>query len=315
MGYQGMNHVRVFTAIGLMLLGGQPCLWAGSPEPLVSWLPVGAETMRASDSSVPLPFGFGVQLAYVDQEISFNDLQLGFGTSDITPSGVSLTDATAKDTAVTGQLEAWLLPFLKVYGTLGAVDNVSTMTANVPSQSFDISIDLGVPGLPPLVIPIDVPAWSFDIDANTYGPIWGGGMTLGSSYRWLVASIDANYQRSELKSSLGLIEGELEVMTVSPRLGARLPAWKTYGRGELWVGGMYMETTQTLRGMLPLREVAPDLAGLVGDFIAYELESETSENWATLLGGRWTLNERLDLMLEVGAGDRTQVMGAVTARF
>jgi len=57
------------------------------------------------------------------------------------------------------------------------------------------------------------------------------------------------------------------------------------------------------------------LPGLVGDRLDYEIRVRPENRWNFLLGGQWEIQDRWQVIMEGGLGQRTQMMAGAAFRF
>src|SRR3954453_1600263 len=83
-------------------------------QPLVSWLPIWGKGAKEKGFDLPLPLGLGVSYTYIHQNMVVSDVQI-----EGRPINLNIKDAaTATHTGVF-RADAWVLPFLNIYGLVG----------------------------------------------------------------------------------------------------------------------------------------------------------------------------------------------------
>jgi hypothetical protein len=268
-------------------------------EPITRKIPIWGEKIRAMGYDLPLPFGAGANFVWMDQGIDIRELTVGVGSASTEPGFIGFSNARSRNTATTVRLDAWLLPFMNIYGLLGYLDGNTELDINVPGLTVDVPIIGPVPIFDPFTIPVDV-----DYDGVTYG----GGITLAGGYRRLFGSLDMNYTRSDIN----LTDGEVTTLTISPRLGILFESLAVKGTGALWVGAMYMDYKETISDSINLRQIDPELPSLTID---YEVKIKNKEKLNFIFGGQWEITKRWQLMAEGGVGERKQVILGAFFRF
>ena len=175
-------------------------------EGLSSSLPLGKSL--AAGNELPLPLGISANVFYLEQDmeaqsisIDVPPLPLPGGPPLQLPPGLpaSTTKLESRATSTTAKIDAWLLPFLNVYGVAGYVDGETN------ASGFTVA------GLPPQVAGL-LPN-SFSVTYS--GLVYGGGATLAVGYGSYFASLDANYTESDL--DIG--DSGIEAFTLTPRIG------------------------------------------------------------------------------------------------
>jgi hypothetical protein len=268
-------------------------------EPVTRKIPLWGEKIREMGYDLPLPFGTGANFVWMDQGVDIRELTIGIGSRSAEPEGITFSNARSRNTAATIRLDAWLLPFLNIYGLVGIVQGNTELDVNVPGLTIDVPIIGQVPIFDPFTIPVDV-----DYDGVTYG----GGMTLAGGYKLLFGTLDMNYTRSDIN----ITNGEVTTLTISPRLGILVESTAIKGSGAFWIGAMYMDYKETITDSINFRQIDPALPSLTLD---YEVKIENDDKLNFLFGGQWEISKRWQIMAEGGLGERKQLILGAFFRF
>jgi hypothetical protein len=251
-----------------------------APEPERRWdsfLPLGGESVRASGRELPLPFGFGASVMSQWQNYEFKEIRLGIGGAPVAKmDGLRVSPAAGHDSSFLGRFDAWLFPFLNIYGIGGYTSGKTATTVQVP----------------PLGLPL-----AFKLDYE--GPTYGGGATLVWGHKHFFTSVDYNYTRTALDIS----DSSITAHVLTPRAGFRGNLGPF--RGAAWVGAMYQGVAQRFRGRLTFNSMP----------VRFDVDEEPTDPWNFLMGFRWQLSPHFNLMVEGGVGGRQQVYGGLTYRF
>ena len=231
----------------------------------------------AGDRELPRPWGVSFDFYTMDQDYDIKSL-----TFDL--PGVSLGDPSKID--VTNEVEhydlkadAWVLPFLNVFGLVGRA-------------SIDTLVDFSQAEIMP-PIPLGTVPVSFD------GTVWGGGFTLAyGTERWFT-SITTTFTST---NSSGDLDSKVSSTSVQPRIGLLRSGWR------FWVGAMYLDTDEKHSGVFDL-----GLPGL--NAIPFEIELVSKNSWNYAVGGGYQFSDRLNLTLEAGFGNRTHSLFNFNVRF
>jgi len=278
---------------------GKPDDTKAAVEPITRAVPIWGEKVRAMGYELPLPFGAGINLVYMDQGIEIRNLKIGFGDPSQKIERVTFSNASAKDKAATARLDMWLLPFANIYGILGYIDGEAELDVNLPGITID------VPGIGPTPI-LDPATLNFDIDYT--GNTFGGGITLAGGYKNFFGSLDANYTYS----NIDLVDGDIKTLTISPRLGVLVDPAVIKGSFAFWIGAMYMDYKQTVTDSVNLKELDPTLPA---EDLEFEIDIKNEEPWNFLMGGQWEVTKRWQMMVEGGVGNRLQIIFGTLFRF
>lgn len=216
---------------------------AAKPTTSHSVLPFLGEEARKRGYDLPEPFGVNINYMNIRQNINvdsinFNGLSLR-GHSLDNAFKINVCNTRERSKTETLKLDAWLLPFMNVYGLIGYTDGHSV------SQ-----IGVGIKGPRKYRTPANLQNLAFQLDFK--GTTYGVGTTLvGGVGNWFTA-FDANYTQTQFD----ILDGSINAFTISPRVGYRFttPGMETLhmpsGKLNLWVGSMYQDVQQEFSGSL-----------------------------------------------------------------
>ncbi len=307
-------------AMTVLLCLGSPFSWAATSDDLESSFPYetgsyapvpGAYEERWSDflpifgrdareRGYVLPRPFGISLGYMGQNQPFDVNGLEVEGIDVKSSGLAVVDEVDnQEDTVTLRFDAWIFPFLNVYGILGKTDGKADGPLRV-----DPSVVLGNTCRLPQVdcSPINT---SFNIDYT--GNVGGGGVTIAGGYKSFFGMVDSNYTVTDLDIS----STDATAWVTSARIGwnGKLGGFT----GAFWVGTMYQDINQTLDLEVA---VPPEFGNFLGrTFIEVSVEESTQSPWNGLLGGRWEIGKGFEMLAEFGFGPRRSNMLNLTYRF
>ena len=256
-------------------------------------LPLGKSL--AAGVELPLSLGVSANVFFMEQDmaaqsisIDIPPLALPTGPVELPPGLPATADnLESRATSTTAKLDAWLLPFLNVYGVAGYVDGETV------ASGFSVN------GLPPAMASL-LPN-SFSIAYS--GPIYGAGIVLAAGYNQYFALLDANYTESDL--DIG--ESTIEAFVVSPRIGITGNLGDL--EGSLYVGAMYQDIDENQNGTVNF----PIMGQAVP--VGYNVISEAENKWNYLVGANLKISESWNYGIEVGFSDRTHAMATLNYRF
>jgi hypothetical protein len=268
------------------------------------FLPLNKE--MAGDADMPLPFGLGVTIYGQEQDMKLNgDISLTAATlllQGLDPVAYgALTGASSTVTATADKVEsdidtklvkldAWVLPFLNVYGVFGEIEGDN----KVVNASM----------INPTSLAATAVVQSAFGNVTYAGDVYGFGAVLAySKDRWW-GTLDYSYTETDLSISTS----EIKTHTFSPRIGTTGQVGDF--KGAIWIGGMHQDVDERQSG-----SVSASLPGFGTQTISYEVNQEAEEEWHFLVGGSVNLSEEMDLAIEGGLGDRESFMGSLTYRF
>lgn len=230
----------------------------------------------AGDVELPPPWGIGIDFYTMDQDYTIESLQ--FVLPGVTLPDPSLLAVTNDVQHFDIKLDAWLLPFLNVFGILGKVDSETIVDfSSAPIEG----------------LPFPLGKLPFDVD----GTVWGLGITLAYGNENWFASLTTTLAETDLG---GDFDSSVDSLTVQPRIGLVRNQW------QVWVGGMYLDVEEKHSGSVEL----PFLGQ-----VPFSVVLGGSDDWNTALGVRHNFSRRSSLSFEVGFGDREHTLFNYNYRF
>lgn len=142
-----------------------------------------------------------------------------------------------------------------------------------------------------------------DFTLEYEGFTYGAGMVLAGGYKNFFSMVDLNYTRT----SLDIIEGEISAFVISPKVGINFDYKNT--KNAFWIGAMYQNIAQTLRGNIS------DVINIPGIDGKFEVDERSSSPWNTVLGIRSEINKSLELTTEISLNKKKTFMFALGYRF
>ena len=129
------------------------------------------------------------------------------------------------------------------------------------------------------------------------GAVYGGGFTLAYGAENWFTSVTTTYTKTDTSGDL---DSSVKSLSVQPRIGLLRNDWR------FWIGGMYLDTDEKHSGMFELP--------YLGD-VPFSVELVTKDNWNYTVGTGYVFNDRANLSLEIGFGDRTHTLFNFNVRF
>jgi hypothetical protein len=252
-----------------------------------SFLPFMADEALKQGYELPLPFGVSAIYTHIQRDIKVDDLRIGLNGAP--PGSVSRfvdLGSNSKVDVGLGRFDAWLLPFLDVYGLLGYVHNASDTRGTVTIPSL----------LPP-----GSRTFPFSASTTLDGFVGGGGLTLAAGFREFFLMADANYSQTDMG-----FDDSFRALVVSFRTGwngklAKVPT-------RLWVGAMYWDTENTAKATV-------DVPGQ--GTVSFEADQGPLHPWNASVGASVAFSRHWEFVVEYGFNlDDVQVVTAgLTFRF
>lgn len=262
--------VAVTLVVGLALLVPSPAV-AGEPV----W---GKDLVEGSD--FPLPFGLSAVWFDQDQEYTVDRLTLGVPGLPPIPASALRIENSIEETNL--KLDAWLFPWLNVFGIAGQLDGETTV---------DFATIAPLLGLPFTTLDI-----AYD------GDVYGAGAVLAVGSASSFASLTAIVTETSLS---GDFDSEVSAAVVTPRVGLH------NRRGAVYIGAMYLDAQEKHRGtiVLPLIPNAPPIP------VPFDIELSQNDDWNWLVGGTLGFAEHWTLQVEAGFEGRDHVDVEIGYRF
>ncbi len=259
---------------------------ASEIRPLTDAVPLWGAKLRDRGVDLPLPFGLGLTYTYISQNTQVSQVQI-----QGKPVGLTIPDSKTTSHTLAFRADVWVLPLLNVYGLFGYTGGKTKPVIRLPNGT------------------------SIGDTVNYSRAMYGGGATLAGGYKAYFVTLDANYTTGAIQAEKGQVgDRDLYSLTFTPRAGAIFSSGEL-GTGSLWIGGMYMDFAQEVRGSVGLAGAdVPN--GVDRDDITYSVRIKAKDPWNLLLGGAWDLSKRWSIIFEVGGVlDRFQATGSAMFRF
>lgn len=289
-------------------------------------MPFFAKEARERGYELPNPFGININYMHIKQDIVVEDIKFSNLAMKIplgkkyfinVPIPSNLFEIGVKSTkqrshTETLRLDAWVFPFMNVYGVIGKTKGSSLSKVSVSSSEKNVQgIISAMGGMDDL-----------DFKLKFKGKTYGGGVTFAGGVGNWFGLVDLNYTETKLD----IISGHIKAFTLAPRIGYRFktPGIESInypeGHLSLWVGTMYQDVTQNFNGKLSDLSFSPKLQGII-NAVNYKKEGQFHVNqhlkspWNMLVGARYEAGKHFDIITEVGFNKRKSIFVAGEFRF
>lgn len=274
--------LMVFAFLVSQTLKGQQQDTTGYPY----ILPVWADKVQERGMADQLQLPFGVNLNYVNafMDLKIDEFELLLGGRDlsgiINAETLNFTEVAATTNGINLRADAWVLPFLNVYGLLSVVDGGTNVSLQPTWKDATGEV----------ILELREFSSNVEFDALAYGI----GTTLIYGWNGYFSSIDANYSRTET----ALLEKQVGYLTFSGRLGYRFPLSKSNSDFFLapYAGMMYRNFVgdRGSRGNIGLEEVFPELDQTFNQ----NVEEKIAENNAVINNPETPATEKIKLQAQ-----------------
>jgi hypothetical protein len=250
-------------------------------------MPLGWEWAKNKGITLPSKYGVSLFYTYMTRDVKVTDVTVEI--LDQEPQSISdfSTFAVKNKTSIAAiKLDTWILPVLNLYVLAGYGNTDANLNAN-------FTIDRILP-LPPVDIEIQT-------ITKVKGPYLGIGTTLVGGYRnWFIMA-DANYGETWPDK----LNNSINVTMLSGRTGFSANIGD-YHSLKAWVGAMYMDSKCTLEIKAPTDEL--------GDVLV-RVYQHPENPWTMQCGFMLSLNQRFDIMTELGTNFKDASISVLTASF
>ena len=270
-------------------------------------LPFLAQKVIDKGYDLPLPYGVGFTYANVDQAQLLNSLQVGINGNEVIPfEFVAFDNARSKSSSYSLKADAWLLPFMNVFAMVGKLNGHAPMDVVLDGNGMLDHLGISCTGFPPnpLCDLLGDKTFSFPIDTDFEGNLYGIGMTLAAGWNGWFVAVPVNYTYADMQGS----QTDGASFTATPRFGKTLNLGRN-GNLSLFAGGNYLDSDLTIDGLFE----TPD--GLLQ--FDYIIDQQNKDKWNALLGFNWDINKRLSWSAEYNGfiGSRDAIITSISWKF
>lgn len=288
------------------------------------FLPIFGKEAREKGYELPKSYGINVNYMNIHQNIdvksiSFDSLMFSqkiFGKLIQLPIPsdafkIDVHSTRQRSHTETLRLDAWVFPFMNVYGVVGHTKGRSISKIDVGSN---------IPAVDKIIKKIgDMDGIDFVL--NFKGTTYGLGTTFAGGVGNWFGLLDLNYTRTKLN----IIDGNIKAFTLAPRVGYRftVPAMDMIklpqSKFSLWVGTMYQNVDQNFHGKLSKLNFSPKLQTIM-NFVNkgdgnFNVKQKMESPWNMLAGFRWEITPSFNIVTEAGFIKRNSFFAALEYRF
>jgi len=285
--------------------------------------PLWGKKVAARGLTFPLPFGVGLNYAYVNQGVDITGVNVAVNDGKYTDLSkiVKFDHVTSTVKVLNGRLDLWVFPFLNVYGL--ATYALDSDTDVLLSEPFPLRAGASQTG---------------------YGG--GFGATAAFGFFGFFGVLDANLAWTKMEK----LSAPVRTFLVTPRVGKRFRLGQSVWLAA-WVGAMHQTIQADTEGSISLSDAigAPEgsLNSKVGKWynslpqaeranvsnvangngllpggggsenptIHYKLDKALTDPWNFLIGSEVDLHKRVQMRMEFGFIGRTQLIMGICYRF
>ena len=268
-------------------------------------LPFLAQQVVDLGFELPNPYGVAIISAGIRQDLILNNLAIGInGPADQEINFVDFGTPSVENSVLQLKLDAWILPFLNVFTTVGVFDGKATIPLKLEGSDLFPQLCAISPNSP-----VCVRTFSAIANPNYNGSNISVGMNLAMGWDRFFVTLPVTYAWTDVD----IIENTATALNITPRIGMTGDMGNR-GSVAVFVGATYLRTEVDIAGEFDLD--TPGGPGGDVTTLAFRISQRNKDRWNYLLGFNWDLNKRWSIMAEAGfGGSRENFIGGVTYRF
>jgi hypothetical protein len=280
-------------------------------------LPFMAQQVIDLGFELPNPYGAGGIFAHVEQEIVLSDLRVAINNGP--KESIEFVDfgrSFVENNTVQARMDAWILPFLNLYGIVGKFDGEGEVPLGIPGDELlkyllpEVGQSCDRPPGSPLRPQICDKIITTTAFPNYVGYNIGIGITLAMGWRNYFVAIPMTY----VVTDVDIVDTNIDTLQVSPRIGFTID---TQDRGQFafYAGGSWMEVELDLTGRitLPTSEFPEFDEDVTIDFAINQVNADA---WNYVAGFNWDMSSTWAVQAEIGfGGSRDHFITSLTYRF
>lgn len=290
---------------------------AGNPP--ADWpyyFPFWGERLAERGLQLPLPFGIGLNYAFIDQPIEISRIAAGVNDGEMVDLSdlIVFDDLNSKVHAMNLRFDLWVLPFLNLY----AMGNYAIEAQTSVSVAEPFSFDAGA----------TQSGYGGGFGFTLAGGIWGFFATLDLNWTWnKMQKLDEPVGTFLLTPRIGKNFGELGGVEWIFWAGAMRQIIGSETHGEILLsdavggdGSFQDKLTDWYDGLPPgrqaiVRRLVEGIQAAEDPVIRYDLDKAVAHPWNILIGTEVGLTREWRIRAEVGFLNRTQVIVGLNYRF
>jgi len=268
-------------------------------------LPFLAQQVVDLGFELPNPYGVAIIPARIQQDLILDNLAIGInGPPDREIDFVDFGTPSVENSVLQLKLDAWVLPFLNVFATVGEFDG----DARIPLKFEGSDLFPGICEVTPNA-PICVRTFSAIAAPKYEGTNIALGMTLAMGWDRFFVAVPVTYAWTDVN----IINETVTALNITPRIGMTGDMGER-GTVAVFLGATYLRAEVDLTGEIEFETPG----GPYGDTttLAFRISQRNKDRWNALLGFNWEMNKAWSVMAEAGfGGSRENFIAGVTYRF
>ena len=268
-------------------------------------LPFMAQQVVDLGFELPNPYGVGLVTAGIRQELALEKLAIGInGPPDTEIDFVQFDSPRVENQAVQLKLDAWVLPFLSVFATVGVFSGDATIPLKFEGSDLFPELCAITPNAPACVR-----TYSGVATPSYEGTNISVGFSAAMGWDKYFVALPVAYAWTEVD----FLNETVTALNITPRIGI-VGDLGEQGTLSAFIGATYLDAEVDLTGSILLDTPG----GPVGDQteLSFTIRQRNKDQWNYLIGFNWELNRRWSFMAEAGfGGSRENVIFGANYRF
>jgi len=268
-------------------------------------LPFFAQQVVDLGFDLPNPYGVAIIPARIRQDLVLENLFIGInGPPDREIDFVDFGTPSVENTVLQLKLDAWVLPFLNVFATVGEFDGAAKIPLSFEGSDLFPTVCDATPNAP-----LCVRTYSSVATPNYEGTNIALGMTLAMGWDRFFVALPIAYAWTDVD----IIDETVTALNITPRIGMTGDAGDR-GTIAVFIGATYLRAEVDIAGEIEFETPG----GPAGDttMLSFRISQRNKDRWNGLLGFNWEMNKVWSVMAEAGfGGSRENFIAGVTYRF
>lgn len=271
-------------------------------------LPFFAQDVIELGFDLPNPYGIAIIPNATRQELVLSDLEIGINGNRQAIDFVDFERPEVENYNVQLKVDAWVLPFMNVYATIGKMRGDSDIALGIEGSDLLEFLGLDCSGLRPPSACFRTFRGVADLDYD--GTNYALGMNLAMGWHQFFVTLPITYTWADLD----IVSDYVEALHISPRFGVTANV-EELGMIAVFIGATYLDAEADLEGGFTF-----DTSGVpgLGDTtrLDYSVNQDNKDKWNYLIGFNWDVSRTWSVQAELGTGgSRDNVIASLTYRF
>jgi hypothetical protein len=268
-------------------------------------LPFLAQNVIDLGFDLPNPYGLGIIGVRIQQDLELTDLAIGVnGPVDTEIDFVDFGTPSVENNTVQVRADAWVLPFLNVFVTLGKFTGDAEIPLSFEGSELFPAFCTIAPNNP-----VCVRTYSAIASPSYNGENVALGINLAMGWDRFFVTLPATYAWT----NVDIIPQTVTATNVSPRFGMTGDMGER-GMVAVFLGASYLDAEVLIADEIVLETPGGPSGDLTS--LAFEIRQRNKDKWNYLIGFNWEMNRKFSVMVEAGfGGSRDNFIAGATYRF